>query len=143
MKPLLCVGGRSYRKQKLWGYCFEHFNKEELWLLDSLPVFDPFWLARQDTARTRQLLKSIRISRPFTFYQLRDKLYSLTRLPLTHKSTVIVSGMDAFDEELQDERELRAIQLAMGRLLVNLPCKCILGIRKPNELFGGVVWAEQ
>ena len=109
--------------------------------MDTLPIFNPYALSRMDVARARELLRSIRIARAFTFYQLRDKLFSLTKLRLGKEATVIVSGMDIY--ELEDKKELHSIQLALHRLLERLGSKCIIGLRHQDESFVGVVWAEQ
>jgi hypothetical protein len=140
---LLCVGGRGFLRERLWGYCFEHFEESRLWIVDSLPIFDPYWASRRDVARTRELLASIRIARPFTIHQLLAKLYSLTKLPLAD-ATVVVSCMDCFDEEVKNMHNRRTIQLRMAGVLRGLPCKCIIGFKSRNEVFGGgAAWAEQ
>jgi len=104
----------------------EHFDEEELWLIDSLQIFDPYWLSRRNTARARAVLRSIQVSRPFTIYQLRDKLFSLTKLRLSEKSTVIISALNCFNDEV-DMPEQGAIIRAMDGVLGRLPCKLLIG----------------
>ncbi len=104
----------------------EHFAEEELWLVDSLQIFDPYWLSRQDTSRARAVLRSIRVSRPFTIYQLRDKLFSLTKLHLNEKSTVVISAINCFNDEVHMP-EQGAIIRAMEGVLGRLPCKLLIG----------------
>ena len=97
-------GSRSTLKKKILDYCITHFEDEDIWLIDSLQLFDPYRLSRTNIEKTRHLLHSLHIARPFTFYQLRDKIFSLTKLSLEESSTVIVSSMNCFDEEVNTDR---------------------------------------
>ncbi len=134
----LVIGGRQFLKSVLWDYCITHFETEKLWIIDSLPLFDPYSVSRVNVAVARQLLLKIRIARPFTFYQLKDKVFSLIDL---QDSTVIVSCMDAY--EVKNVNENKAIFKMMNQVLQNLNCKVILGFKEKNEIFKGAIWEEQ
>ena len=119
-------GGRAELKGAILGYCLEHFHEEELWLVDSLQIFDPYWLSRRGTARAREMLRSLHVARPFTIHQLRDKLFTLPKLCLSPHSTVIISAINCFNGEVKGpERE--AMLQAMDGILRQLPCKLIVG----------------
>lgn len=115
-------------------YALEHFEQEELWLVDSLQIFDPFYLSRHNPFRARRLLHAMKIARPFTIYQLKDKLFTLTKIKLHEKSTILVSGIDKFDEDISNKRELEAIHATMKQVLEGLiekyRCKIFVGVRE-------------
>lgn len=98
-------GNAHHIKKTLLDYCLSHFDEEHIWLADSLQIFDPYYLSSVNVSRTRSMLHSIRVSRPFTLYQLHDKIYSLTRVPLDMRSTIIISGMDCFLDDARTEEE--------------------------------------
>lgn len=107
-------GSARFIKKTLLDYCFSHFDEEHIWLVDSLQIFDPYYLSSMNVSRTRCMLHSIRVSRPFTLYQLHDKIHSLPRVPLDMRSTVIISGMDCFSGEAQTAGERNAM---LGRMV--------------------------
>lgn len=123
-------GGFAEVKAKLMTYCLDRFDKEELWLMDSLQVFDPYTASRVDVGRARLMLCRIRVSRPFTLHQLKDKVFSLTRVRLSSKSTIIISGIDCFEDGLDDDEKAAhnaSIAGVLKRLVVLYGCRLIIG----------------
>ena len=109
------------RKATKWfilDWCMEQFQKKDIWLIDSLQIFDPYYLARKDKDKARQLLNTIRIARPFTIYQLRDKVFSLTRIHLAG-AAIIISSIDCFKEEVR-KKEWESIEKKMVKILEGL-----------------------
>jgi hypothetical protein len=123
-------GSRKDIKRTILDYCLDHFETEQIWIIDSLQVFDPYYLSRINAPRARLMLDSIRISRPFTFYQLKEKIYSLTKVPLNDRSTIIISSINCFDED-GDPKELGILKDAMNAALQRLSdithCKMFFG----------------
>lgn len=136
---IVCItGSRRELKHALLDYCMVHFEEEQLWLVDSLQVFDPYYLAGINTERARNLLFALKISRPFTFYQLREKLYSFTKIPLSVSSTIIISAMDCFDDDLINREEYRLLFLDLLQLLKRIhqkfSCKIIIAAQKEETV---------
>ncbi|MFC1769183.1 hypothetical protein ACFLZX_05455 [Nanoarchaeota archaeon] len=130
-KTFIVRGSWSSIKNSVLDYCFTHFSDEDIWLVDTLQVFDPYYLSRLDSARTRRMLHAIKVCRPFTFYQLRDKLFSFIKLPLSERSTIIISSMDCFNDDVENEEEREVVANMMMRLLKLLQnksgCRLIIG----------------
>ena len=148
------IGARSHIKSTALNYCFNFFDKEAIWLVDSLQIFDPYSLSRVNTERTRQMLFSIRVSRPFTFYQLKDKIFSFRKIKLTRDSTIIISSIDCFNDDIDNSAEKSSLFAAMLRLLTWIQdekgCKIIIGLKDKETLsklldcWGYVtIWEEQ
>ena len=118
----------------LLNYCLTHVEDKKIWFVDALQVFDPYYLSRRNIPRTRQLLHKLNIARPFTFYQLRDKLYSFTKIKLNKKSVMMVSGFDSFDDSIANEKQvvLKRMLTLLARLAVQ--CVLIISITDPTLL---------
>ena len=132
---VLFVGNRVHLKEKMLLYCLNNFDKEKLWLVDTLQIFDPYWCSRKNERLARQMLASIKIARPFTLHQFKSKMFSLTKMNLTKESTVLISSWNCF-EGLAEEK--KAIDEALQRLMKWLPCKFVVGVSK-----GEKTWEEQ
>jgi len=113
-----------------------------------LQVFDPHRLSRLGAAKARLLLEQVRIARPFTLFQLRDKLFSLTKMRLNPRSTVIVSGLDCFDSTCNTD-EQNAVMNTLVTVLMKLQqrsgCRLVIGMRSCllSSFRGAEVWEEQ
>ncbi len=126
----LVRGSFSEIKKAFMMYCLEHFEHEEIWLLDSMQVFDPYMVSRIDVAAARRMLSSIKVSRPFTIYQLKEKVFSLSKMSLHERSTIIVSGIDCFEDELkpaEKDAHVNAIRKALCRIQESTRCKLLIG----------------
>jgi hypothetical protein len=149
-RTVLCIGSRGYIRQALLSYCYTHFEAEQLWLVDSLQILEPFAFSRQDVAKTRLMLCRLKVARTFTLFQLRDKLFTFKKLPLCMDSTIIVSGLDAhsYDRVQRAEQEavIGSIVGLLLRLQANTGCKLVIGLMG-KELMGrfleATIWAEQ
>ncbi len=112
-------------------YCFDHFESERIWLIDSLQVFDPYALSRVNVSRARAMLDSLMVSRPFTLYQLKDKVFTLTKIKLDANSTIIISGIDCFENDGLGEAEKKAhygsIMQVLNGILIKTGCRLIIG----------------
>jgi hypothetical protein len=148
------IGSRGQIKASALDYCFNCFEEEDIWLVDSHQIFDPYTLSRKDPARTRQMLFRIRVCRPFTFYQLKDKIFSFTKITLNKDSTIIISSIDCFADDIDDADErlaiLRSALAALRRVQEKAGCRIIMGLRSKDtldrllECWGHVtIWEEQ
>ena len=130
-------GTRSQIKETLLDYCLMNYRKKDIWLIDTMQIFDPYYLSRKDPANARGMLHRIRVSRPFTFYQLRDKLFTLTKIRLDKDSVVIISGFDCFNDEVPDANEKNALIDRMLDLLAGFAeykgCRVILGMNYSKQ----------
>ncbi len=104
------AGSRQDIRLFVMDLLMKQFDLRQIWLLDSLQVFDPYLISRKDTARARQMMRSVLISRPFTVYQLRDKLFTLQKMSLGHDPLLIISSIDCFDHNIREEKEKKAIK---------------------------------
>ncbi len=125
-------GHRRFVRRRLMSYCFERFESERIWLIDSAQVFDPYSLSRIDAARTRCMLCSIHVSRPFTLYQLRDRVSSIALVGLDSRSTLMISGIDSFQDDVSDKEECLTIMDRMtntlGRVHDATGCGMVIGV---------------
>ena len=128
---MIIRGNRSTIKRQILDYCLEHFEEESIWLIDSLQIFDPYYLSRKDTEMTRQMLDNIRICRPFTLFQLRDKIFTLTKITLNQNSTIIISAINCFQSDTRNKDEIKAVKHSILETLKQIKqqylCKIILG----------------
>ena len=108
---------RSHIREKILSYCLHHFLREQIWLVDSFQIFDPYSLSRKNLAKTRRLLAKIQIARPFTLYQLRDKLFTFTKLPIGKNSTIIISSIDCLQTDLINSKESEMIRVQIFDIL--------------------------
>lgn len=145
-------GSRAYTKTAILDHCFKNFEQTQIWLIDSRQVFDPYYLSRRDKARARRLLQSLEISRPFTFYQLRDRILGLRSLPIKEQTTIIISSIDTFDDDIENEEEksilLRSMIREIGHIHDERGCDMIIGAKKSEtaialqKTWGCKLWAE-
>jgi hypothetical protein len=127
----LIPGGYPTVKPLVLTYCFEQFENYQIWIVDSLQVFDPYAVSRVSTAKARLMLKEIKIARPFTFYQMKEKIFTLTKLSLDKNSVVIITGLDAFEQEIPEDEfnaHLRHIASVIRKLL-RQDVNVIIGIK--------------
>ena len=146
------IEGRGNTKKAILDYCLSNFDSEKIWLVDSLQVFDPYYLSRIDIARARAMLRTVKISRPFTFYQLREKVFGFMKIPLDEKSTIIISSMDCFNSD-GDTFEISILTKVLFRVLQRLQsltgCKVIVCLQDKSMVplakeYGEVrSWEEQ
>ena len=64
--------------------------------------------------------------------QLRDTLFSFTKIPLQKSSTVIVSGFDSFHDDAEYEERTATIRImlqVLSTLQNRTSCTVILGVR--------------
>ena len=131
----IVFGSSRFIKKTLLDYCFTHFDEEQIWLVDSLQIFDPYYLSSVNVSRTRGMLYAIRVSRPFTFYQLHDKIAGFSRMPIDWRSTIIISGMDCFGDDASRDEERTAITDHMLRVLLRVHeetrCTMLIGCKTP------------
>ena len=132
------IGERTTIQSEILLYCFKYFKDRDIWLIDSLQILDPYATSRRHTTETRAMLQSIRIARPFTFHQLRDKIYTLTKLPINKHSTIIISSMDIFNDDSLNEQEMKITMKRLLNLLnliqKNTNCQIITGWKHgPNN----------
>jgi hypothetical protein len=120
---------RKKLKEFFLNYCLDNFENEDIWLIDSLQVFDPYYLSKRNLERTREMLARIKISRPFTIYQLKDKLFGLSKFNLSKKATLLITSLNCFDEDIPYKKEALAIKGIISNLIKNLDCKVVLGVQ--------------
>ncbi len=126
----VCIGTRSEIKRIFLDYARMRAEEERIWLIDSLQIFDPYYLSRRDVSHARVVLHHLMVSRPFTLYQLRDKVFGLNKLGLKEGSTVLISSLDRFDDEARDDFELESVRDAMLRSARHMRCDFIVGVQK-------------
>ena len=153
MKTIVVLGGFPHSKKIILEYCISNFEKNQIWLIDSLQVFDPYSLSRIDTQKTRELLQSMKISRPFTFYQLKDKIFSLTKMDLGKNPSIIISSLDCFNDEVEDPEKKRIVGSVLLKVLKRIQqargCDLIIGVKDIEFLaqiqknWEVVLWEEQ
>ncbi|MBD3204271.1 hypothetical protein GF327_08305 [Candidatus Woesearchaeota archaeon] len=153
-KIVILLGGRIYIKKIILEYSFLNFYEKEIWLIDSLQIFDPFYLSRENTSRTREFLQELRISRPFTFYQLKDRIFTLTKIYLKPEAAVIISSFDCFNKNIMDKNEKESlIELMLDtikKITLQKRCRFMIGL-KNKELMKNIrkkfekvrIWEEQ
>jgi hypothetical protein len=109
--------------------------KGRVWLIDSRQIFDPYSLSRNGLSEARAFLDRLKICRPFTFHQMRQKIYSLTKIKLCIEDTLAISSIDCFDDEIK-EYELSFYRRQIPFVLSKLECNKIIVVRSKE-------WAEQ
>ena len=128
---IIIHGNRKELKIKILEYCMQNFEQEEIWLIDTLQIFDPYHLSKINTKKARELLTKIKVTRPFTIYQLRDKLFSFKKIRLHKNSTVIISCSNCFNKEIQIKEELVALKRLITSLVNGIEhkyeCRFIIG----------------
>jgi len=126
---MIINGTRRELKKKILDYCLDNYDKEQIWLIDTLQVFDPYYF--QETEKARLMLDNIKICRPFTLHQLRDKLFGFKKIPLNKNSTLIISSTNCFNEDVKSKQEITAIKNIIRELLkyikTTYQCNIIVG----------------